>query len=271
MRWTTVCVSVIAGLVIVPLTALSAHADPLVSGHRGTLVGAPESTMPAFAYAAKNGANAIEFDVRWTSDDHKYVMHDATLDRTTDCTGPLEKVTHVELAACDAGSWFSPDYTGTRVPSFRAVLAYAKTKGLQVNPEVKPVRRRPLTTAQAKSYVSVVYAAGMGKKTVVSSTSTTILAKIKKADTKKLLRYSLISTTGVKVLPAKTVAESGKVYMPTWRQLTKAKVTAYHKAGIKLWVWPLATDADYAGALKLSPDVIVVDDPAQAKAYLKAH
>ncbi|HUP57998.1 MAG TPA: glycerophosphodiester phosphodiesterase family protein [Bdellovibrionota bacterium] len=112
--------------ILLPLVALLfaclAQADILVVGHRGTIVHAPENTIPAFQKAIELGADLLEMDVRETRDGELVIMHDATLDRTTDGTGAVASRTLAEIRAFDAGSWFGAEWRGTRVPTFREVL-----------------------------------------------------------------------------------------------------------------------------------------------------
>lgn len=90
--------------------------------HRGDVKNAPENTIPAFESAVKLGAQQIEFDVQLSKDGELVIMHDATLDRTTDGTGPVSARTFEELRALDAGSWFSAGFAGTRIPTLRETL-----------------------------------------------------------------------------------------------------------------------------------------------------
>jgi glycerophosphoryl diester phosphodiesterase len=102
----------------------------LVIAHRGSSSEAPENTLPSFEAAVRRGADAIELDVRLTADGAPVVIHDATLDRTTDRTGPVAALTLAELRAVDAGWRFTPDlgrthpYRGgdARVPTLGEVL-----------------------------------------------------------------------------------------------------------------------------------------------------
>ncbi|HEY2833555.1 MAG TPA: glycerophosphodiester phosphodiesterase family protein [Sporichthyaceae bacterium] len=94
----------------------------LMVGHRGNTDDAPESTLPAFAKAIERGDDGIEFDVRWTSDGHAVVMHDDLVDRTTNGHGYVTDLTESQIERLDAGSWFSPLYLGTRVPTAAAAL-----------------------------------------------------------------------------------------------------------------------------------------------------
>ena len=109
--------------------------NPYSSGacaHRGDNYVAPENTLPAFELAIEKGAHQIEFDLRVTKDDQIIVMHDDTVDRTTDGTGKTTDLTFDEVRALDAGSWKGERYKGVRVPTFREVLALVPP-GLAVN------------------------------------------------------------------------------------------------------------------------------------------
>ena len=97
-----------------PLLDLSAR--PVIA-HRGASAYAPENTLPAFELAVQQGADAFELDVRLTRDGAPVVIHDDTLERTTDLTGPVRARTLAELRAADAGHWFTPD--GGRTMPFR--------------------------------------------------------------------------------------------------------------------------------------------------------
>ena len=110
-----------------PLLDLTAR--PII-GHRGAAAYAPENTMASFHLALEQGADALEFDVRITRDSEAVVLHDPTLERTTDATGPLRLRTLHELEQVDAGFRFSPDGgrsypwrgKGVRIPTLRNVI-----------------------------------------------------------------------------------------------------------------------------------------------------
>jgi glycerophosphoryl diester phosphodiesterase len=90
--------------------------------HRGDCKSAPENTLPAFASAVRKGAHQIEFDVRLSRDGVPVIMHDATVDRTTDGAGRVAELTFRELRRLDAGSWFAPRFKGARIPTLRETL-----------------------------------------------------------------------------------------------------------------------------------------------------
>lgn len=93
-----------------------------LSAHRGAMETHPENTIPAFRAAVKAGAHMIEFDVQLTKDNNLVVIHDATVDRTTNGSGKVSDLTLIEIKELDAGSWKSPEFTGLQVPTFREVL-----------------------------------------------------------------------------------------------------------------------------------------------------
>ena len=101
---------------------------PFVSAHRGFSSAAPENTLPALAAALAASADVAEIDIRMTADRVLVVMHDARVDRTTDGTGPVSKITLEDLKRLDAGSWFGPEFAGTTVPTFAEVLEWSRGK-----------------------------------------------------------------------------------------------------------------------------------------------
>ena len=88
-----------------------------IIAHRGASAERPECTLPAIERAIETGATAAEMDVRTSRDGKLYILHDTTLDRTTDGNGPGSELTLAELQKLDAGSWFDPKYRGVKIPS----------------------------------------------------------------------------------------------------------------------------------------------------------
>ncbi|MFV1987093.1 MAG: glycerophosphodiester phosphodiesterase [Gemmatimonadota bacterium] len=99
-------------------------------GHRGAAAFAPENTLPSFDHAVQVGADGVELDLHCSADGHLMVIHDSTLDRTTDGTGAVGDRTLEELRAFDAGHRFTPDRgathpfrgQGVRIPTLEEVL-----------------------------------------------------------------------------------------------------------------------------------------------------
>ena len=133
---------------------------PWVIAHRGAAAYAPENTIPAFELAAEQGAPFVELDLQRTRDGQLVALHDLTLERTTDAPtifpgrnrpGPgekgethwwLEDFTLEELLRLDAGSWFDPKFSGTRIPTLDEVLEAIRGRaGLFI--ELKSPERYP--------------------------------------------------------------------------------------------------------------------------------
>jgi hypothetical protein len=99
--------------------------------HRGYNTIAPENTLPAYQLSRKMGFTMVECDVQFTSDDVAVLLHDATIDRTSNGTGNINDLTWAEVQQYDFGSWKSADYTGTRIPSFAEFIQLCKYLGLK--------------------------------------------------------------------------------------------------------------------------------------------
>lgn len=108
----------------------------LVIAHRGFSGSAPENTMAAFNKAIDAGAEMIELDVHLTSDAEVVVIHDDSLERTTNGSGRVADYTFHELEKFDAGSWFSEEFRGEKIPSLSQVLTLSKER-IFVNIEIK--------------------------------------------------------------------------------------------------------------------------------------
>ena len=94
-----------------------------VIAHRGASSYAPENTIPAFDLALEMGADGLETDIRATKDGVLLLLHDQTLDRTTDGRGPVSEQTWGEVRQLDAGAWFAAAFAGTRIPTLDEFLA----------------------------------------------------------------------------------------------------------------------------------------------------
>jgi glycerophosphoryl diester phosphodiesterase len=101
--------------------------SPIVA-HRGGAKRAPENTLASARHAYASGASSMELDVGLSSDGEFYILHDETLDRTTNGKGRLDQTTAAELDQLDAGSWFASEFAGERVPRLADALDFAKDR-----------------------------------------------------------------------------------------------------------------------------------------------
>jgi glycerophosphoryl diester phosphodiesterase len=111
---------------------------PLWIAHRGAGKLAPENTLAAFRLGASHGHTAFECDVKLSSDGVPFLLHDDTLERTTDGQGSAGARNWAELSRLDAGSWHSTAFAGEPIASFEAIAAFCTTNALLLDLEIKP-------------------------------------------------------------------------------------------------------------------------------------
>jgi glycerophosphoryl diester phosphodiesterase len=110
-----------------------------IAGHRGHSTGAPENTLAAFRQAHELGGDGVtcETDLALSSDGEFVLIHDETVDRTTDGHGLVRNMTYSEIGKLDAGQWFGPAFVGERVPRLTDALRLAREFGIIFQLELK--------------------------------------------------------------------------------------------------------------------------------------
>ena len=111
---------------------------PLWIAHRGAGKLAPENTLAAFRLGAQHGYRAFECDVKLSADGVPFLLHDATLERTTSGTGAAADLAWSELSRLDAGGWHGRGFAGEPLPSLAGIAAYCLRNGFALNIEIKP-------------------------------------------------------------------------------------------------------------------------------------
>lgn len=126
----------LAGLACLASTATAAPPQPVtIVAHRGLAEGMPENTLAAFRQSVERGLSIIELDVRTTKDGHLVILHDVTLNRTTDCSGLLADFNLERVRSCDAG-W--PSHPGERIPTLAEALEFASDRPVRLLLDIKP-------------------------------------------------------------------------------------------------------------------------------------
>jgi glycerophosphoryl diester phosphodiesterase len=97
--------------------------SPVIFAHRGASAYAPENTLAAFQEAIQRGVKAVEFDVKLSADNQVVIIHDQTVDRTTDGHGKVSELKLEEMRRLDAGAWFDQAFKGQRIPTLEEVFA----------------------------------------------------------------------------------------------------------------------------------------------------
>lgn len=121
---------------------------PLWIAHRGAGRLAPENTLAAFRLGAAHGYRAFECDVKLSADGVPFLLHDATLQRTTNGHGNAGDLSWAQLSRLDAGGWHSRSHAGEPIPSFEAIAHYVLRNGFALNVEIKPTPGQEIETGR---------------------------------------------------------------------------------------------------------------------------
>jgi glycerophosphoryl diester phosphodiesterase len=119
---------------------------PRLFAHRGGGTLAPENTLAAMKTGHRQGYHGVEFDVKLSADDVAILMHDPTLERTTDGRGDVKTMRYDQLEKFDAGAWYSPSFAGERIPRFADVAEFLRDNDMVSNVEIKPCPGREAET-----------------------------------------------------------------------------------------------------------------------------
>jgi glycerophosphoryl diester phosphodiesterase len=191
---------------------------PLVSAHRGGAAYAPENTISAFENAVRLRVDQLEADSQLTADGVLVLIHDDTLDRTTDCSGTVSSKSFAELQACDAAYWFSPGQPTTvpnndlthplrgqniRIPAAEALLAYLQRLGdaaPELSIEIKNIPGEsnfdPTGMAVAQVLVPLIREYGLQHKTLVQSFWPASIDAVKQLAPEIRTQFLTTSSTG---------------------------------------------------------------------------
>jgi len=134
---------------LAPLSTMIDWPYPRLCAHRGAGKLAPENTLAALRVGYAHGYRMVELDVKLAADGVAFLLHDATLDRTTNAKGRADALTWRELSQLDAGAWQSPTYAGEPLPTLAAVARWARAHEVAVNIEIKPSPGRERETGAA--------------------------------------------------------------------------------------------------------------------------
>ncbi|GAA0427576.1 glycerophosphoryl diester phosphodiesterase [Acrocarpospora corrugata] len=246
---------------------------PLVVGHRGQRAHIPEHTMPSLRAAIQRGAEMIEADALLSRDGQLVLMHDTTVDRTTDGTGPLADLTWAELAELDAGSWFGPEFAGLRLLRAQDLIDLARAEDIALCLEAKGDRTED-TTRVAERLARLVADNDALDWAFVSSFDHHALAAAKAAVPALLLAPERLPEYGPQP-PAETVRQALALGAPViqhrWELISPDLVETLHDAGIAIWAWSTNDAEAVRISLALGVDAIMGDDVDVLVAGVRSH
>jgi glycerophosphoryl diester phosphodiesterase len=241
----------------VDLGDFSKFASTIVA-HRGYSAIAPENTIIS-CNASRNYAGMVEFDVRTTDDQQLVLMHDSTVDRTTDGTGTVEAMTYSDIRSLDAGSWYATEFTGELVPTLHeAVLA--------VLPDMAPCIERKSGTAD--QYLAALNALRCKTDVVVISFDRNFLADLEELDS--TIATGALGSGSLTTAIINDITAKGIDFVD-WSHtaITTTEVGMVHSADLELWVWTVNDMNRVQELIDMGVDGITTDRPEDATQILE--
>jgi len=241
---------------------LSDLAFPVMIAHRGFKFKYPENTLTAFQAAVDSGAQMIELDVTLSKDREVIVIHDDTLDRTTNGNGPVQQHSLSELKRLDAGSWFHPRFQGERIPTLSEVLDLFKGHVL-FNIEIKKSAYEPENPSDAieKQVVREVNMAGCLDSVLISSFEPAVLNRIR-----EIKKQPGISWLTDLPLPDNFIQYCTDLSLFSWnpdyRSVTEDRVQEMHDHDIRVLPYTVNSLSGAKRLLEMGVDGFFTDDPA---------
>lgn len=249
-----------------PLGALRAPGEAaFIAGHRGDRSVAPENTLSALAAALSGPLEFVETDVQLTLDRVPVVIHDRTLDRTTDGTGSVANRTLAQLLPLDAGSWYGPQFAGERIPQLSQFLdllvdARGKKAMIELKGDWSPDELQ-LVTAQ-------IYLRGLQNRVVFAAFDPDTLHALR--DTVSAIPRVVIRRALPKD-PVGFVREVGAMAVLTSaKSMSGRAVDELHAAGLGVMVYTLNSEKRWTSALSLGVDGIITDVPSELDGWIAA-
>lgn len=236
---------------------------PLVIAHRGAAGEAPENTLAAFQLALDQGCDGFELDVHLSKDGEIIVIHDATLDRTTNGTGKVQEMTLTELRRFDAGCKFSSNYAGEQIPLLEEVFALSPSE-LIINVEVKG----GIGCGMEEALVALLRTANRLETVIVSSFDHKCLATMKQIEPtiKVGLLYNLRTLHHWK-LPEVAGCDVYSLH-PNMSWLDAEDVNAALEKGFSIYPWTVNAEASLRQAIAYGVSGIITDYPGRARDLL---
>ena len=213
--------------------------------HRGYSSTAPENTLPAYILAKEKGFAYAECDVAFTKDGIAVLLHDATIDRTSNGSGNIADLTYEELLQYDFGSWKSSKYAGTKIPTFEEFIALCKEIGLHPYIEIK--NDATYTQEQVSTLVEIVEKYGLEDNCTWISFNLTYLEYVMNVDDTARLGYVSSKTITQSMINSVKALQTGKneVFLDiSYNMLNETNVMLTIANGLALETWTVDNTND---------------------------
>lgn len=239
---------------------------PLVVAHRGNSSVAPENTMPAFASAVAAGADMIEIDVHVSADGVAVVIHDRTVDRTSNGSGAVAALGLDELVRLDAGGWFEPAYGGAAIPRFCEITdLLARTPHLGLLLELKD----SWEPDAVKALLASVDEVGVTDRVLAQSASIETLRVLR--DQHPELRLGVLSGGFSPALLDVAGEIDAEACVLPWALVTDPDIMAtIRRQGLDVLAWTANEPAEWAPLVAAGVDGIITDRPDRLRGWMDA-
>ena len=229
-----------------------------VIAHRGFSGQAPENTLVAIRQAIEVGADMVEIDVTVTADGHVILLHDETLDRTTNGQGLPTSMTLDEIRELDAGSWFAPEYAGEGIPTLIEALETVKDRIL-INVEIKS---EAVEHGVVPKVAALIVEHEMLDQVVVSSFSPEALTQMKTVDPAVITATLFNKELHTDRDPLEIIQEVGsRGFNISGKRLTDAMVERCHKHGFPVAVYTVNEPNELLLLMEMGVDAVFTDHP----------
>ena len=236
--------------------------DFMAIAHRGASSYAPENTFAAFDLALEMGARHLELDVHFSSDGHLVVIHDDTVDRTSDGSGPVTSHSLAALTALDAGSWFDPRFKGERIPTLGDVLERYKGRA-HVHVEIKGH-----SAGLAQKTVDLVRSRGMAGQVTITSFQQAKLEETRAYAPELPTGWLVGQVSDAIVAPARAMGLTQ--LCPRADTVTSELVSRLHAERFVVRAWGVASEDLMRQVVTAGADGMTVNFPDRLLAYLAA-
>ncbi len=222
-----------------------------VIGHRGASTLAPENTLASFKKAIDIGVDYLELDVWNSYDDSLMVIHDNTIDRTTNGTGTVTALKYFQIRRWDAGSWFDSTFKDEKIPTLREVLALMKEKNARACVEVK-------NTQYTANVVNLIKEMGLVDNVYLCCFYISALIEAKSIEpTMKVLYY----VDPVSFAEIDTLKNIGGSVIGSGNGNTQEMINYAHQQGIEFWPWTIDDSISMRSFIAKNVDAIITNYP----------
>lgn len=241
---------------------------PIIVAHRGSSAIAPENTLAAFKRAVDDGADAVEFDVRLTSDGEVIVFHDSHLQRTTNGRGRVEECALADLKHLSAGAWFHRSFSSERIPTLDDVLELLHGQ-VGVNVEIKTDLHRRRHSDILHRCCSVIRKHRAESYVLVSSFHHPFIKDVRRIlpSVATGMLFHPLKHVGRSVITM-TVQAKADYMIFGGGTLRKTVVQKAHQRGMFVGEFTINTPRRFSRACRYGVDAIITDDPASLLALL---